>query len=104
MKYFLIILLIIFAGCNLNEKKSAKEIAHLYVDILVAEEEYKSKSDSDSLKIVIDSLYSSYQIDEPNYLEQLNNFRYDIETWDNFFAIAEEYLDTLKAQEQRKDK
>lgn len=100
MRYILVIFLVISSGCNFQEPKSQTEIAHLYVDILVAEEEFKSNSDS--LTIVVDSLYSFYNINEQHYLEQLESFRYDVDTWDTFFNIAEEYLDTLKAIEKRK--
>jgi hypothetical protein len=94
--------LLVFVGCEINEKPSSEKMAHLYVDILVAEEEFKNNGDS--LKIAVDSLYSLYKIDEPKYLEQLESYTYDIETWDDFFSLAEVYLDTLKSIEVRKSR
>ena len=75
------------------------DIAHVYVNVLVAEEEFKSNADS--LKILIDKIYKDYDIDEKIYLTALENYKYDEATWDEFFVIAENYLDTLKSQEKR---
>jgi len=76
------------------------DIAHVYVNILVAEEEFKSNADS--MKIVTNKIYKDYNLDEKMYLTALENYKYDEATWDEFFAIAENYLDTLKSQEKRK--
>ncbi len=100
MKYILSTLLLLLISCNFTEKVSPKEIAHLYVDILIAEETYKV--DADSMKIATDSLYKFHNISESKYLKELENYRYDEETWKEFFSLAEEYLDTLKAVEKRK--
>lgn len=75
-------------------------MAHLYVDILVSEETYKHNIDS--LKIITDSLYSYYQISDEEYKNGIEKFNYSEETWDQFFKFSEEYLDTLKAKEERR--
>jgi hypothetical protein len=102
VKYFLIIILVFLIGCNLASKPSSKEIASLYVDLLIAEEEYKT--DSDSLIIVTDSLYQLYKISEDVYMSELESFKYNEETWTEFFKLAEDYLDSLKVRENRNTK
>lgn len=101
MKYFLALLFLILIGCD-DKTHSQKDVAKLYVDILIAEETYKTMSDS--LQISLDSLYNYYKTSESQYLTALKKFKYDEETWNEFFALAEEYLDTLKALEERNTK
>ena len=97
---FLIISVLFIGGCSSKEKIDKEKIAHLYVDILVSQETYKYNVDS--LKIAVDSLYKDYQMTEDQYKKTLEKFKYDEKTWDEFFKLAEEYLDTLKAQENRR--
>ena len=102
MKQILFISLLLLVSCNFTEETSQKEIAHLYVDILVAEETYKT--DADSMQIALDSLYKFHNISESKYLKELENYSYDEDAWKEFFNLSEEYLDTLKAIEKRKVK
>ena len=97
----LVLLAMISTGCAPEEEYDKRKTAHLYVDILVAEETYKHNIDS--LKIITDSLYSYYQISGEEYKRGIEKFNYSEETWDEFFRLAEEYLDTLKASEERKN-
>jgi len=97
---FLVISSFLIVGCHSEEKIDKEKVAHLYVDLLVSQETYKYNIDS--LKIVVDSLYNEYQLTEEQYKNTLEKFKYDEKTWDEFFRIAEEYLDTLKAQENRR--
>ena len=90
---------ILFSACSKEKEYDKTKMAHLYVDILVAEESYKHNIDS--LKIVTDSLYSYYQISGEEYKRGIEKFDYSEETWDEFFRLSEEYLDTLKALEER---
>ncbi|VAX29859.1 hypothetical protein MNBD_IGNAVI01-1448 [hydrothermal vent metagenome] len=103
MKIFLIFLIgsIFFInGCSSEDKVDKDKIAHLYVDILVTQETYKYNIDS--LKIAVDSLYKEYQLTEQQYKSSLEKFKYDEQSWTEFFKLAEVYLDTLKAQENRR--
>ena len=102
MKYLILSLSFFFYSCDFFEEPSQKNYAHLYVDILIAEETHKT--DVDSLQIVLDSLYKTYNTSESNYLLELEKFSYNKETWDEFFGLTEEYLDTLKAIEKRERK
>ena len=97
MKRVIPILFLFIWGCSISDSPSKEKIANLYVDILVVEETYKT--DVDSMNILIDSLYNYYKIDKAQYLQALESFKYDEETWNEFFAYAEEYLDTLKTRE-----
>ncbi len=103
MKLIFILLVILssfFSGCNSEEPIDKEKIAHLYVDILASQEAYKFNNDS--LKIVIDSLHNHYQLTKEQYMIELDKFKFDEQTWDEFFLLAEEYLDTLKAIEERR--
>lgn len=100
MKYIIITLIIFFISCENKPQPTQKEVAHLYVDILVAEETYKREIDS--MKIVVDSLYKLHNINEEIYTSSIVDYKNDEDTWNNFFDFATEYLDTLKVVERRK--
>lgn len=87
-------------GCSSENEVDKDKIAHLYVDLLVTQETYKYNVDS--LEIAVDSLYKEYQLTEQQYKSSLEKFKYDEQTWSEFFKLAEVYLDTLKAQEERR--
>ncbi|NOX65897.1 MAG: hypothetical protein GXO85_08875 [Chlorobi bacterium] len=97
---FLIVSSFFFSGCSSEDEVDKDKIAHLYVDILVTQETYKYNIDS--LKIAVDSLYKDYHLTEQQYKSSLEKFKYDEQTWSDFFKLAEVYLDTLKAQENRR--
>ena len=100
MKYIIITLFIFLLSCESKPQPSKKEVALLYVDILVAEETYKREIDS--MKIAVDSLYKFHNITKEIYTASLVGYKTDEDTWNNFFDLATEYLDTLKAVERRK--
>ncbi|MDA3862017.1 MAG: hypothetical protein PF445_12415 [Melioribacteraceae bacterium] len=102
MKYLAFTLLLFLFSCDFTDDYSQKDIAHLYVDVLIVEETYKT--DTDSMQIARDSLYNLHKIDESKYLNALKKYRYDEETWEDFFSLAEIYLDTLKKIEKREVK
>lgn len=97
IKYVIFTLLLFFVGCNFEGDFSQNEIGHLYVDVLIAEETYKTEPDS--LKVVLDSIYRLHNITEEQYLSELEKYEYDKEKWDTLFSFAEKYLDTLRAIE-----
>ena len=100
MKYLILSLFVLFIGCDGQSQPSQRKVAQLYVDILVAEETYKT--DIDSMNIAIDSLYNEHQITKETYMGKLTEYKFNETTWDKFFTYAQEYLDTLKAVESRK--
>ena len=95
-----VVLTILISACSKQKEYDKTKMAHLYVDILIAGESYKHNIDS--LKIVTDSLYSYYQISDEEYKRGIEKFNYSEETWDEFFKLSEEYLDTLKVMEERR--
>ncbi|MCF6270905.1 MAG: hypothetical protein L3J41_14405 [Melioribacteraceae bacterium] len=100
MKYIIFSLFIILTSCDGTTQPSQKEVAQLYVDIIVAEEIYKT--DIDSMKIAVDSLYKFHNITEEVYISSLTDYKSDEDTWNAFFNLADEYLDTLRTIEKRK--
>jgi len=99
MKYIILSLLVLLISCDSQSQPPQKEVAQLYVDILVVEETYKK--DVEKMNVAVDSLYSKYGISENKYKSTLANYKFNEETWNKFFDLAEEYLDTLKAVEGR---
>jgi hypothetical protein len=100
VKYLAFLLMMFFMACGVENKPSQRDVAKLYIDILVAEETHKSEADS--MNIAIDSLYKEHQITKEEYKKILAEYKFNEATWDDFFAFAQEYLDTLKAVESRK--
>jgi len=100
MKYILLTIIILLISCESKPQPSQKEVAQLYVDIQVAQETYKTMIDS--MKINIDRLYIIHNISKEVYKLSLVSYKNDEDTWNNFFDLATEYLDTLKAVEKRK--
>jgi len=100
MKYIILTLFIFLISCDTTTQPSQKEVAKLYIDLLVAEETHKT--DIDSMKIVVDSLYKYHNITEDIYISSLTEYKNNEDTWNAFFDLATEYLDTLKAIEKRK--
>ncbi|MEN8193382.1 MAG: hypothetical protein ABFS12_11240 [Bacteroidota bacterium] len=96
----LVVLTIFSLGCNEDQKIDKEQVAHLYVDILITNETYKH--DKDSLNFITDSLYNYYDISQDQYKGEIEKFQFNEETWSDFFKLAEEYLDTLKAIEDRR--
>ena len=100
MKYILLTILLLLVSCESTPQPSQKEMAQLYVDIQIAQETYKTMTDS--MKIAVDSLYKFHNITKEVYTLSLVNYKNDKDTWNTFFDLATEYLDTLKAVEKRK--
>ena len=69
-------------------------MAHVFVDILIAEQMYQH--DLDSLNLVVQSVYEKYSITKEIYDNQINGFSSDAEQWEEFFDLAQSYLDSLK--------
>ena len=102
MKYIFLSLFVLLISCDNQSQPSQMEVAHLYIDILVAEE--TNKGEVELISVAVDSLYKKYGISESEYTNALANYKFDEDTWNKFFDLAEEYLDTLKAIESRKGK
>lgn len=100
MKYIYLSLFILLISCDSATQPSQKEVAQLYIDILIAEETYKT--DIDSMNIAIDSLYKIHNLTQDIYTSSLDEYKHNDDTWNDFFDFADEYLDTLKAIERRK--
>ncbi len=84
---------ILFAACSDN-KIEIEKLAKVYVDLSVAEDYY---SDSDSLEIKKKEIFRKYSISESNYKESFIKFGSNKEKWDEFYKLADTYLDTLKS-------
>jgi len=96
-KFFILIIFLSFQYCSFENSPDKEELVHLYVDLLVADETYSH--DNDSLIIARDSLFEKYQLNENEYKIAIKSLGEEEKTWEDFFALAQEYLDTLKARE-----
>ena len=96
-KFFILIFVLSFQFCSFENSPDNEELAHLYVDLLVADETYSQNYDS--LLIARDSLFEKYQLNENEYKRAIKDLDEEEKTWEDFFAIAQGYLDTLKTKE-----
>ncbi len=101
-KLFIVIIFLSFQYCSFENSPDKKELVHLYVDLLVADETYDHNNDS--LIIARDSLFEKYQLNENEYKIVIKDLGEEEKTWEDFFALAQEYLDTLKAREAESKK
>ena len=94
--YLLLFLVSLFfiTNCKENNLIEKETLAKAYVDILVVEEYYQN---IDSLKIEKEKVFQKYSIDQENYKLEIKSFSSNQESWDEFFKLANTYLDTLKA-------
>lgn len=83
-----------FSFCSTQKKEDKEIIAKIYVDLLVVEEFY---TNPDSIQIKKGEAFDKYQIDKSVYDESIKNLRANQKEWDEFFLLANKYLDTLKA-------
>ncbi len=92
-------LIIIFLFACSKEKTIEKEtLAKVYVDLLLAEDIYVG---TDSLELKKNEIFVKYGINKDLYDSTFIRFEHDTEKWDDFFNIANSYLDTLKANEKK---
>ena len=82
-------------SCSDNSKIELKTLAKTYVDLLVVEDFYV---DSDSLEIKKAEVFSKNGIDTSSYFSSFKSIKTDNEKWDEFFNLANTYLDSLKAE------
>ncbi|MEE9431026.1 MAG: hypothetical protein V3V16_08305 [Melioribacteraceae bacterium] len=92
--FSLLFFLVFLLSCSENNSIDKEILAKTYVDILVAEEYYKN---IDSINIEKEKVFKKYSIDTASYYSTLKSFSSDKESWNDFFKLANTYLDTLKA-------
>lgn len=90
-----ILLITILISCSNNPKIELKTLAKTYVDLLVVEDFY---IDSDSLEIKKAEVFRNNGIDTSSYFSSFKSIKTDNEKWDEFFNLANTYLDSLKAE------
>ena len=99
-KYLLVffissIFLISFAKCSDDKEVELDKLAKAYVDLLVVEDYYEG---TDSLIIKKAEVYKKYNLDTATYNASFRRINYDQEKWNEFFKLANTYLDSLKAK------
>ncbi|MCB9209084.1 MAG: hypothetical protein H6610_00885 [Ignavibacteriales bacterium] len=94
------ILLFIFNFCSDKYEVEKNRLAHTYVDLLVVEDLYK---DTDSLLNKRAKVFEKYSLTEELYDSAYKRMTFNIEEWDNFFELANTYLDSLKAIEKESE-
>lgn len=94
IKYFVLFILLFLSFCSIQKKVDKKILSKIYVDLLVVEEYY---TNPDSIKIKKKEVYDNYKMDKSVYDENLKKFKADQKEWDEFFTLANKYLDSLKA-------
>ena len=77
-----------------NEEVEIDKLAKVYVDLAVVEDYYNT---ADSIQIMSNEIFHKYNIGKNTYKESFVKFGSDKEKWDQFYKIANSYLDTLKS-------
>lgn len=88
--------LITFSNCKEEEGLPKQKIAHMYVDILIAEQTYQF--DLDSLNSAVENVFVEHGISKEIYDGEVNKFNADEKQWKEFFDLAQTYLDSLKTK------
>ena len=98
-KIFLLIISIIISlsllYCSEDKDVNLDKLAKVYVDLLVVEDYYEG---TDSLAIKKAEIYEKYNLDTAAFNRSFRKINYDQEKWNEFFKIANTYLDSLKAK------
>lgn len=68
----------------------------MYVDILIAEQTYQF--DLDSLNSAVQNVYVIHGISKSTYDDEVNRLTADEGRWNEFFDLAQTYLDSLKTE------
>ena len=84
-------------SCENKSHIEPEKLAQIYVDLLVVEDFY---SNTDSLVIKRDEVFEKYMVTEMIYDSTFKDFSHDQEKWEEFFDLANSYLDSLKAKEK----
>lgn len=95
--YTLLIFIFLFA-CSEETTVEKETLAKVYVDLLLAEDIYAG---TDSLELKKEEIWVKYEISKEIYDSSFIKFEHDTEKWDDFFNLANSYLDTLKAKQKK---
>ena len=97
INYLSIFLLFFTLSCENNSHIEQEKLAYIYVDLLVVEDYY---SNSHSLAIKRNQVFEKHMTTEQDYDSTFKQFAHSREEWENFFAVAKVYLDSLKSLEK----
>ena len=97
----LFFLLLSFFACTDKNEVKVETLAQVYVDLLVIEDYY---SNTDSLQIKRQEVFTKYSTSEEIYDSTFKMFSHDSDKWENFFELANTYLDTLKSDLKKSEK
>ena len=100
IKFFSFIVLsfiILFAGCGKRKIVDKDKLANVYISILLAEDSLSFAPDS--LMKVKKNIFAENNIDEKEYMLQLDAFGEDKEEWESFFNLVTAKLDSMIAVE-----
>jgi sugar diacid utilization regulator len=97
---FILFISFLLFNCSSDNRIDEKILAKIYVEKLIVEEQYPNK---DSLKIKTDEIFKKYSISRNSYVNAVKSLDYDKEKWEEFFKYSKEYIDTLKANLNKKD-
>ncbi len=87
----LLILFLSSCSSHKNDSESLK-MAHIYVDLLIAGE--KAPYDS---TVSRDLVFQKYDVTNKNFQQFLKSLGSNQKKWDEFFNLAQRYLDSLKS-------
>jgi hypothetical protein len=88
------------AGCGSPKKREFETASKIYIDNMLVDEKYAGNIDT--IKFYRNLVFKKYNMKEDEYRKFFDELSLDRAKWDNFFKLAESYLDTLKAKETTK--
>lgn len=95
---FTFLIIIFLFACSKEKTIENETLARVYVDLLLAEDIYVG---TDSLELKKNEIMIKYGISKEIYDSTFIKLEHDSEKWDDFFKLANSYLDTLKANQKR---
>jgi hypothetical protein len=87
---------LILIACKTDTKPDENQLAKLYVETLILEEQHAGQSDS--LEYYKSQLFEKEGISKESFNTQINAMGSDPIKWKEFFALSNKYLDTLKSR------
>jgi len=90
----LLAILFITVGCEKQAELDKQTTARIYVDKLFLQEKFSDNSDT--VKLKLDSMFLHYHTSEAVFDSSIKFYMADEKRLDDFFDVADDYVDTLK--------
>lgn len=91
----IILLIFLFVtSCGLKNEISKQDAAEIYVHLQIIKEQYRDSTEL--IKSHSKKLFEKYKITKHDYQDFIAGFKESEKEWNEFFDLAEKYLNELK--------